>query len=77
MWLDYFWSPVNGTENRSVSEALQLDPAGKDADLDSNQSPDCVEIMRPSSVPNAGRRLSRKTLAICPVPLALLTDALH
>src|ERR1022692_2154114 len=65
-----FWSPVNGTENRSVSESLQLVPPGKDADLDLNQSPDRVEIMRPSSNPNAGRRLSRKTLAVCPAPLA-------
>jgi hypothetical protein len=64
------WSPVNGTENRSVSESLQLLPSGKDADLDVNQLPDWVEIMRPSSTPNAGRRLSRKTLALWPAPLA-------
>src|ERR1700691_4173448 len=72
-----FWSPVNGTENSSFSEALQLVPPGKDADFDPNQSPDCVEIMRPSSMPNAGRRLSRKTLAVCPAPFALLTDILQ
>ena len=68
---------MNGTENRSVSESLQLVPPGKDADLDLNQSLDCVEIMRPSSNPNAGRRLSRKTLAIWPVPVASLTDLVH
>src|SRR5580658_336414 len=70
------WSPRNGTENRSVSEALQLVPSGKDGDLASNHAPDCVEIMRPSSNPNAGRRLSRKTLAICPSPLAVLKAVL-
>jgi len=46
-----FCSPVNGTENSSVSEVLQLVPPGKDADLDLNQLPDVVEIMRPSSNP--------------------------
>jgi hypothetical protein len=70
-------SPLNGTENRSVSEAPQLVPSGKDADLDWNQSPDRVEIMRPSSNPNAGLRLRRNTLAICPAPLASLTEVLH
>lgn len=73
-----FWRPVNGTENRSVSEVLQLVPSGKDEDLAWNHSPVVVEIMRPSSTPNAGRRLSRKTLAVCPAPvdsLAVLLQA--
>src|ERR1039458_9428483 len=45
------------TENRSVSESLNLVPPATDADLDLNQAPDRLEIMRPWSNPNAGRLL--------------------
>ena len=71
--LGYF-SPVKGTENSSVSESLKLGPSGKVEDFALNQLPVCVEIIRPSSTPNPGRRLSRKTLATSPAPVSWLTD---
>src|ERR1700689_1459287 len=67
---------LKGTENKSVSEALQSVPPDA-AVPDPNQLPVCVEIMRPSINPNSRRRLSRKTLAICPAPLVWLTDELQ
>ena len=70
-------SPVNGTENKSVSPSLQLDPPGNEGDFDMNQFPVCVEIIRPSSNPKAFRRLSKKTLAICPAPVAWLAEGLQ
>ena len=70
-------SPVNGTENKSFSCSLQLIPPVNEGDFDLNQFPVCVDSIRPSSTPKAGRRLSKKTLAICPAPVARLEEALQ
>ena len=70
-------SPVNGIENKSFSRSLQVVLPDDEGGFDLNQLSVCVEIIRPSSNPKAGRRLSKKTFAISPAPVTRLAEALQ
>lgn len=72
-----FESPVNGTENKSFSCSLQVFLPGDESPFDLNQFSVCVEIIRPSSNPKAVLRLSKKTFATWPAPVARLVEALQ